>query len=102
MDWYSWCLARDGAVYRHFFWDDSPLIDEGAPTPVEVRSREEAAAQRRRWYPSEGLVMAIAEESSVDPSQINSLQGTGLGHLAVTAWGREHGVPSRSLDDDGG
>jgi hypothetical protein len=98
MDWYSWCLARGGIVYRQFFWADSPLVDEGAPTQVEARSREEAAGQSRGWRPSEGVVMAIAGECSIDPSRLQTMRSVGPGYLAVTAWGREHGLPSRSLD----
>jgi hypothetical protein len=102
MDWYSWCLARGGVVYRQYFWADSPLVDEGEPTSVEARLREEASGRPRGWYPSEGLVMAIAGECSIDPSRLELMRSAGPGYLAVTAWGRKHGVPSRSLDDDGG
>lgn len=99
MDWYSWCLARSGEVYRHFLWADEPLVDEGTPTPVEMRSREDSA-KPADWRPSEILVMAIAGECSFDPSKMDSMRIAGTGWLAVTAWGRHHGVPSRSLDDE--
>jgi hypothetical protein len=102
MDWYCWCLARGGVVYRQFFWADSPLVDAGAPTRVEARSRDEASGRPRAWCPSEGLVMAIAGECSIDPSRLGSMRSAGPGYLAVSAWGREHGVPSRPPDDDGG
>lgn len=102
MDWYSWCLARDGSVFRRFFWaDDEPLVDKGRPTPIEARSREEAVGRPGGWSPSESLVMALAAEYSIDPGRLASMQSVGQGFLAVTAWGRKHGVPSRSLDDVG-
>ncbi len=99
MDWYSWCLASSGSIIRQFIWDESVVVDEGAPPPAERRSRE-AAVKPNGWRPSEGVVTAIAAECSVDPLQLHSLQSVGTGCVAVTAWGRKHGIPTRSLDND--
>jgi hypothetical protein len=99
MDWYSWCLARSGVVYRHFVWADSPVVDTGAPTPTEARLRKKGSRRPADWYPSEAMVMAIAGECSIAPNQLATMKSAGPGYLAVTAWGRQHGVPSRSLDD---
>lgn len=99
MDWYSWCLARAGTVYRHLLWAGSPLVDEGSPTPAELRAREEDSHRPLGWRPGEGVVMAVAGECSISPLAMESMQNTGSGCIAVTAWGRQHGVPSRSLDE---
>jgi hypothetical protein len=98
MDWYSWCLARHGEVYRRFLWNGAPQVDVGSPTPAERVSREEAAAQGQTWRPWEGVVMSIAGECSIDPGELGSMRSTGSGYLGVTACGREVGVPSRPLD----
>jgi hypothetical protein len=101
MDWYAWCLARDGAAYRRFLWGDVVLIDDGVPTPAEMKSREAAATKGVAWRPSEGAVMTIAGGCSIDPDKIATESSGRPGNLAITAWGRQHGVPSRPLDDDG-
>jgi hypothetical protein len=99
MDWYSWCLARAGAVYRHFLWVDSPLVDDGPPTPAELRAREEDSRSPLGRHPSESVVMAVAGECSINPLELESMRSTGSGCIAVTAWGRQNGVRSRSLDE---
>jgi hypothetical protein len=99
MDWFSWCLARAGAVDRHFLWAESPLVDVGSPTPAELRTREDDAHSPIGWWPSESVVMAIAGECSISPQSLGSVPSNGAGFLAVTAWGRQHGVPARSLDE---
>jgi hypothetical protein len=99
MDWYSWCLARAGTIDRHFLWAESLLMDDGCPTPAELQVRHEDSRRPIRWRPDEGVVMAVARESSICPLELESMQTSGSGYIAVTAWGRQRGVPSRSLDE---
>lgn len=92
MDWYSWILARDGAVYRQFLWDSAILVDEGAPTQVEAESR--AAVYSTDWLPSEELVITIAAASSISPLALGpGTPVSGQGYLALTPQGRERGTP---------
>lgn len=100
MDWYGWCLARSGVVYRHFLWQEATIEDSGTPTPAEVASR--TGCHKPDWRPDEELVMAIAGETSISPLGMGTLASTGMGCLARTDWGRKNGVPARSLDQDAG
>jgi hypothetical protein len=86
MEFFAWTLAENGTVWRHFVWDGEVVVDSGAPVAAEQAE------------PSETLVAAIAGELSLNPFDLGVTdQETALGLLATTAWGREHGVPSRSL-----
>ncbi|WP_020474960.1 hypothetical protein [Zavarzinella formosa] len=100
MDWYGWCLARNGVVCRHFLWADRLLLDEGFSTPAEEEARKAGSDGRVSRFPSEKVVMAIAGECSINPIHLESMRSAGAGCLAVTAWGRRHGVPTRSLDEE--
>jgi hypothetical protein len=103
MDWFSWILARDGQVYRQVVFDDDQfLTNRGQPTAVEARFRAAFVPEEwlEKWAPDIGVVPAIAEEVSVNPQNFGkNTQSVGQGMLAVTPWGREHGIPQRDLDN---
>jgi hypothetical protein len=99
MDWYSWCLTKAGTIDRHFLWAGSPLVNEGSPTSAELQMRHENSHSPLGWRPNESMVMAVACECSISPLELESIQSTGSGCIAVTEWGRRHGVPSRSLEE---
>jgi hypothetical protein len=102
MDFYAWILARDGEVLRHFVWDGGVVVDEGAPVPAEQRPRRPstlAASVSPLWQPSADMVMVIASDHSVVPTVLDAREPDApAGLLATTAWGRQHGVPTRPLD----
>jgi hypothetical protein len=103
MDWFSWILARDGKVYRQVVFDDDEfLTNRGQPTSVEARFRAEFVPDEvlEKWAPDVGVVPAIAGEVSVDPTTFHEgTRSVGQGFLAVTPYGRKHGIPHRALDN---
>jgi hypothetical protein len=99
LDWYSWILARDGTVFRQaVFADGGFLSDRGDPTGIEARLRARFVPDeiRRKWQPDVGDVPAIAGEWSVNPWKLGSVcKKNSLGVVAVTPWGRSHGVRNK-------
>lgn len=99
MDCYGWILARDGRVVRTYVWDGVEDVNEGTPTPPELRMRTATNDGGRSWQPSESAVMAMAAEYSIDPRAFTpETPWSGSGVLAKTEWGRRHGVPARPLE----
>lgn len=95
MDWYQWILTNDGVVDRLFVWDGMPIRDEGTAPECEPSRRADDEEERA---PSPIDVGIIASELTVSwPDFVEASKSGDVGHLAVTPWGREHGVPKRSL-----
>jgi len=99
LDWYSWILARDGSVFRQAVFEDGEFLsDRGEPTGVEARLRARFVPDeiRQKWQPDVGDVPAIAGQCSVNPWKLRAVgKKNSLGVVAVTPWGRRHGVRSK-------
>lgn len=96
MDWYSWILARDGAVVRQFVFEDGEFLsDRGPRSEVENRliTRFRPDECTPRWRPDVGDVPKVAGGWSVNPWRIGPrTRLVGQGFVAVTPWGRRHEV----------
>jgi len=89
MGWYSWVLARSGKPYRKFLADRHHEVDQGGPVPAELRPADFL----------EDTVMWIAEDTSICLRTLDAnTECDGEGLLAITAWGRQNGVPKRRLE----
>ncbi len=99
LDWYSWILGRDGTVFRQAVFEDGVFLsDRGEPTGAEARLRARFVPDeiRQQWQPDVGDVPAIAGEWSVNPWKLGAVsKKNALGVVAVTLWGRRHGVRSK-------
>jgi hypothetical protein len=96
MDWFTWILARDGLILRQAVFEDGEyLTNRGRPSGIEARqiARFMPNALSERWRPDCGDVPAIAGENSINLWRFGAKARTvGQGCVAVTAWGRQHGV----------
>lgn len=96
MDWYSWIMARNGTVVRQVVFEDGEFLSKrGRPTDVEARmiARFRASEITPRWQPDVGDVPRIAGAWSVNPWRIGPrTRVVGQSFVAVTPWGRQHGV----------
>jgi hypothetical protein len=80
-------------MVRRFEWADGEVRAEGEPTGAEQESRTATTESGTPWKPSEAVVMAVAGEVSVDPSQFGPRTPTsGEPILAITKQGRRQEV----------
>lgn len=102
LDWYSWIVAHGGKVTRQVVFEDGEFLsNRGRPSGVEARliARFRPDEIRSRWQPDVGDVPRIAGECSVNPWRTGPrTRFTGQGLVAVTPWGRRHGVAFGGLD----
>jgi hypothetical protein len=105
MDVYAWLLGKDGQLSRELVFDGKLRTDRGAPLPIEKRlqaawEREMDELDEVEDWIGEGAVMAVAASRSISPLDLTAKTKTkGKGMLAATPWGKEHGVPERSVSD---
>lgn len=96
LDWYSWIVARNGAVVRQVVFEDGEFLSRrGEPTAAEARlvARFRPDEVRASWCPDVGDVPRIAGEVSVNPWRLGPCTHTsGQGFVAVTPWGHRQGV----------
>jgi hypothetical protein len=101
MDWYSWIMARDGAVIRQVVFEDGEFLSErGQRSGVEGRlvARFRPDEVRSRWRPDVGDVPRLAGDCSVNPWRLGPRTPlVGQGFVAVTPWGRQEGVAFSGL-----